>query len=161
MTSTFHNEIQLDNVYYRLSATVDSEESLVLDLIGTTGSGQVVADGRLRLPVVGGATVGKLLTRVLHAHTRLQVRPATRHANATLPWTTALDNELREAWLRPGARGAVRRINDLAERLHRSPSAIRARLSKVGCDPDVPTRELSEAAAEVLRVKPKEARASD
>ncbi|MFD4636901.1 hypothetical protein ACFWN2_06270 [Lentzea sp. NPDC058436] len=133
----------------------------MLDLTGTTESGQVVADGRLRLPVVGGTTVGKLLARVLNAHTRLQVRPTTRHANATQPWTTALDDELRNVWLQPGDRGAVQRINDLAERLQRSPSAIRARLSRVGYDPDVPTRELSEAAATVLRVKPKEARATD
>ena len=152
MTSTFHNEIKLDDINYRLSATVESEDSLVLDLLGTTESGEVVADGRLRLPVEGGSTIGKLLTRVLTAHTRMQVRPA-RYANATRPWTQALDDELRAAWLQPGVRDAVGRINDLSKRMQRSPGAIRARLSKVGCDPDVATRELSKTAATLLRVK--------
>lgn len=154
MTSTFRNEIKLGNIDYRLSAKVESEGLLVMDLLGTTESGEVVADGRLRLPVDGGSTVGKLLTRVLSAHTRMQVRPS-RHANATLPWTQDLDDELRQAWLQPGDRGAVERINRLAEHLQRSPSAIRARLAKVGCDPDVATRELSETGAALLRTKPK------
>lgn len=157
MTSTFHNEIKLGNINYRLSATVESEVSLVMDLLGTTESGEVVADGRFRLPVEGGSTIGKLLTRVLTAHTRMQVRPV-RHANASLPWTKALDDELREAWLQPGSRDAVGRINDLAERMQRSPGAIRARLPKVGCDPDVATRELSMAAAALMGVKPARAR---
>jgi hypothetical protein len=160
MTSTFHNEIRLGNVDYRLSATVESENSLVLDLLGTTESGEVVADGHLRLPVEGGSTIGKLLTRVLAAHTRMQVRPV-RHANATRPWTQALDDELRQAWLQPGVRDAVGRINDLAEHMQRSPGAIRARLPKVGCDPDVATRELSNTAAALLRVKPTRAGEDD
>ena len=160
MTSTFHNEIRLGNVDYRLSATVESEDSLVLDLLGTTESGEVVADGRLRLPVKGGSTIGKLLSRVLAAHTRMQVRPV-RYANATQPWTQALDNELRQAWLQPGVRDAVGRINDLAEHMQRSPGAIKARLPKVGCDPDVATRELSKTAAALLRVRPTRAREDD
>ncbi|MEU7474351.1 hypothetical protein AB0A63_00090 [Lentzea sp. NPDC042327] len=154
MPSTFHNEIKLGNINYRLSAIVESEDSLVAELLGTTESGEVVADGRLRLPVDGGAAIGTLLSRVLTAHTRMRIRPA-RYANATLPWTTELDSELREAWLQPGPVGAVKRINDLAERMQRSPSAIRARLPKVGCDPDVATRELSGTAATFLGVKPK------
>lgn len=160
MTSTFHNEIKLGNIDYRLSATVESEDSLVLDLLGTTESGEVVADGRFRLPVQGGSTIGKLLTRVLSAHTRMQVRPV-RYANATRPWTQALDDELRHAWLQPGVRDAAGRINDLAEHMQRSPGAVRARLPKVGCDPDVATRELSNTAAVLLRVKPTRAREDD
>lgn len=160
MTSTFHNEIKFGNIDYRLSATVESEDSLVVDLLGTTESGEVVADGRLRLPVDGGNTIGKLLTRVFTAHTRMQVRPV-RYANATRPWTRELDEELREAWLQPGNRGAVERINSLAERMQRSPTAIRARLAKVGCDPDVATRELSETAATLLGLKQTGAREND
>jgi hypothetical protein len=153
MTSTFHNEIKLGDISYRVSATVDSEESLVLDLLGATESGEVVADGCLRLPVEGGATIGKLLARVLSAHTRLRSRP-NRYANANSPWSPSLDDELREAWLQPGGDGAVERINRLAERMGRSKTAIRARLAKVGCDPDVAGRELSDTAAALLGVEP-------
>jgi hypothetical protein len=153
MTSTFHNEIKLGDISYKLAATVDSEESLVLDLLGTTESGEVVADGRLRLPVEGGGTIGKLLTRVLSAHTRLRSRPI-RHANANQPWTQALDGELRDVWLQPGGEGAVDRINRLAKHMERSKTAIRARLPKVGCDPDVVGRELSDTAAALLGVEP-------
>lgn len=153
MTSTFHNEIKLGDINYRLSAIVDSEVSLVIDLLGTTEAGEVVADGRFRLPVDGGSTIGKLLSRVLSAHTRLRSRPS-RHANANAPWTQSLDDEVRETWLRPGSEGAVERINGLSARMERSKTAIRARLVKVGCDPDVAGRELSETAAALLGVKP-------
>lgn len=157
MTSTFHNEIKLGDITYRLAITVDSEESLVLDLSGTTESGEVVADGRLRLPVEGGAAVGKLLTRVLSAHTRLRGRP-NRHANANSPWTQSLDAELREAWLQPGGEDALGRINSLATHMERSKTAIRARLARVGCDPDVAGRELSDTAAALLGVEPSAAK---
>ncbi|WP_434450137.1 hypothetical protein [Lentzea sp. E54] len=153
MTSTFHNEIRFGDINYRLSATADSEDLLVIDLLGATESGEVVADGRLRLPVEGGATIGKLLGRVLTAHTRLRGRP-NRHANANSPWTPALDAELREAWMRPGDQNAAERINSLAKHMERSKTAIRARLPRVGCDPDVVSRELSTTAAALLGVEP-------
>lgn len=156
MTSTFQNEIKFGDVSYRLAVTVDSEESLVLDLLGTTESDEVVADGRLRLPVDGGGTIGKLLSRVLSAHTRLRSR-TSRHANANQPWTKALDDELREAWMQPGPATAQDRIRDLAQHMQRSPTAIRARLPRVGCDPDVPARALSETAAAMLGVEPTDA----
>ncbi|MEU0883804.1 hypothetical protein ABZ345_34810 [Lentzea sp. NPDC005914] len=149
MTSTYNNEIKLGEVTYRLSATTDSEESLTLDLLGSLDSGEVIADGRLRLPVEGGATIGKLLSRVLGAHTRLRSRP-NRHANANQPWTESLDADLRTAWLAESDDNAAKRIRTLADDMQRSPTAIRARLPRVGCDPDIPGRELSEVAAALL-----------
>ncbi|MET9227456.1 hypothetical protein [Lentzea sp. NPDC003310] len=149
MTTTFHNEIKLGEVNYRLSATTDSDESLVLDLLGSLDSGEVVADGRLRLPVEGGVTIGKLLARVLGAHTRLRSRPS-RHANANQPWTEALDTELRTEWLTSPETDSPKLIRTLADTMERSPTAIRARLARVGCDPDVPGRELSATAAVLL-----------
>lgn len=149
MTSTYHNEIKLGEVNYRLSATTDSAESLTLELLGALDSGEVIADGRLRLPVEGGATIGKLLSRVLGAHTRLRGRPS-RHANANQPWTDSLDAELRTAWLTPTDTPAPALIRSIADGMQRSPTAIRARLARVGCDPDVPGRELSAAAAALL-----------
>ncbi|WP_329787417.1 hypothetical protein V1227_21705 [Lentzea sp. DG1S-22] len=153
MTSTFHNEIKLGEVHYRLSATTDPDESLVLELLGSLDSGEVVADGRLRLPVEGGATIGKLLSRVLGAHTRLRSRQP-RHANANQPWTEALDTELRTAWLTAAEESSPKLIRSLADGMQRSPTAIRARLARVGCDPDVPGRELSATAAALLGGNP-------
>ncbi|SDG22292.1 hypothetical protein SAMN05216553_106252 [Lentzea fradiae] len=153
MTSTFYNEIKLGEVTYRLSATTDSAESLVLDLSGALDSGEAVAEGRLRMPVEGSATVGKLLTRVLTAHSRLRPRPS-RHANANQPWTEALDTQLRTTWLTPTTDTAPTLVKSLAETLQRSGTAIRARLAKVGCDPDVPGRELSATGAALLGRSP-------
>jgi hypothetical protein len=153
MTSTYHHEAKLGDINYRLAVTVDPEEFLVLDLLGTTESGDVVADGRVRLPVEGGGTVGRLVSRVLGAHMRLRSR-SNRHANANSPWTQALDDELREAWLQPGDEGAPERITRLAKHMERSKTAIRARLARVGCDPDVVGRELSGTAAALLGIEP-------
>ncbi|GAB2859144.1 hypothetical protein [Lentzea nigeriaca] len=149
MTSTYRNEIKLGEVNYRLSATTDSAESLTLELLGVLDSGEVIADGRLRLPVEGGATVGKLLSRVLGAHTRLRGR-ASRYANANQPWTDSLDAALRTTWLTPTDIPAQTLIRSIADDMQRSPTAIRARLARVGCDPDIPGRELSAAAATLL-----------
>ncbi|MEU7481791.1 hypothetical protein AB0A63_37845 [Lentzea sp. NPDC042327] len=149
MPSTYQNETKLGEVLYRLSATTDADESVVLDLLGSAPSGEVVADGRLRLPSEGGAAVGKLLSRVLGAHTRLRGRPA-RHANANQPWTDSLDSDLRAAWLAPSTDDATVLIRALGEEMQRSSTAIRARLARVGCDPDVPGRELSSTAAALL-----------
>ena len=149
MTSTYHNEIKLGEVNYRLSATTDSAESLTLELLGALDSGEVIADGRLRLPVEGGATIGKLLSRVLGAHTRLRGRPS-RYANANQPWTDPLDAQLRTAWLTPTDTPSPALIRSIADDMQRSPTAIRARLARVGCDPDVPGRELSPTAATLL-----------
>ncbi|WP_394613369.1 hypothetical protein JNUCC0626_25905 [Lentzea sp. JNUCC 0626] len=149
MTSTYHNETKLGEVSYRLSATTDTTDAIVLDLLGSLDSGEVVADGRLRLPVEGGSTVGKLLARVLTAHTRLRTRPS-RHANANQPWTDTLDSELRTEWLTAPEPDAAKLIRSIADDMARSATAIRARLARVGCDPDVPGRELSPAAATLL-----------
>jgi hypothetical protein len=149
MTSTYHNEIKVGQVNYRLSATTDSTDSLVLDLLGSLDSGEVIADGRLRLPVEGGVTVGKLLSRVLSAHMRLRGRPS-RYANANQPWTESLDADLRTTWLTPTDEPAQTVIKTIADDMQRSPTAIRARLARVGCDPDIPGRELSTAAATLL-----------
>ncbi|MGI5502415.1 hypothetical protein [Lentzea sp. CA-135723] len=149
MTSTYHNETKLGEVSYRLSATTDSTDAMVLDLLGSLDSGEVVADGRLRLPVEGGATVGKLLARVLTAHTRLRSRPS-RHANANQPWTDPLDDTLRLTWLTDPEPDAAKLIRSIADEMQRSATAIRARLARIGCDPDVPGRELSATAATLL-----------
>ncbi|GLZ31918.1 hypothetical protein Lesp02_41060 [Lentzea sp. NBRC 105346] len=153
MTSTYASELQLGDVTYSLRATTAPKEGLVLDLLGADAAGTVIADGRLRLPVSGGIAVGRLVARVLDAHTRLNGRGKRLPANANQRWSSELDTALRDAWLTASDDSAVERIRALARSMQRSPTAIRARLPRVGCDPDIPGRPLSEEAARVLGVR--------
>jgi len=154
-TSTYDSRIQVGPVSYRVRAT--AQQDVVLEVFGADPEGGVVAEGVLRLPVSGGAAVGKLLTRVLEGLTKLGAPPAERPqpANAKQPWTAELDEELRDAWL--GQTDPVpiaELIRSLADRMGRSPTSIRSRLPRVGCDPDIVGRPLSPEAAQVLGVTP-------
>ncbi len=154
-TSTYDSQIQLGPISYRVQAT--AQQDVLLEVFGADPEGAVVAEGMIRLPVTGGAAVGKLLSRVLDGLTRMGAPPTVRPqpANAKQPWTAELDEELREAWLTPTDQGSVADlIRSLAERMGRSPTSIRSRLPRVGCDPDIVGRPLSPDAARVLGVKP-------
>ncbi|GAA3459361.1 hypothetical protein ACFFSW_07745 [Saccharothrix longispora] len=155
-TTTYENSVRIGSTTYRLVATADPE--LSLELAGTDTAGALVAEGALRLPADAGARIGKLLSQVLDALGTLAAPSSGsargRPANANQPWTAEAEESLRAAWLgaAPGA-GTAELIRDLARRLERSPASLRSRLAKVGCDPDVPGRALSERAAEVFGVQ--------
>jgi hypothetical protein len=78
------------------------------------------------------------------------VRPTLRKPrpgapNSRQPWTTELDEVVRDTWLAvPSTTPADEVIGDLAKQLGRSRGSIRARLARTGCDPDVPGRTLRE-----------------
>ncbi|TDQ04899.1 hypothetical protein [Labedaea rhizosphaerae] len=131
---------------------LSSEERLALYLAGATDDGKVLAEGELSMPPGGMTPVARLLKQALDAVTRLDSRgAAARPANAYQPWTAEQDEEVRAAWLAASPRSpATPLIRELAESLKRSPTAIRARLPHVGCDPDVPGRELGDSAGELL-----------
>ncbi|MFE2755921.1 hypothetical protein ACFXGA_28360 [Actinosynnema sp. NPDC059335] len=155
-TTTYENSVRVGSTTYQVVATADPE--LSVDLAGVDSSGALVAEGNLRLPAAAGAKIGKLLAQVLEALGRLS-GPASgsardRPANANQPWTADLDDALRADWLAAtGDTPTVELIRSLAARLERSPTSIRSRLARVGCDPDVPGRALSAEAAEVFRVQ--------
>jgi hypothetical protein len=154
-TSTYDSQVQLGPINYRVRAT--AQRDVLLEVFGADPEGVVVAEGVIRLPVSGGAAVGKLLGRVLDGLSRMGAPPPgkPRPANAKQPWTAELDEELREAWLdRTGQVPVAELIRSLADRMGRSPTSIRSRLPRVGCDPDVVGRPLSQEAAEVLGVTP-------
>lgn len=153
MTSTYTNELRVGDVTYTVQAHTDTSDMLELQLVGADAEGEVVADGRMRLPVSGGLTVGRLVGRVLDAHGRLSVRRKPLAANANQRWTGELDESLRTSWLSSAEGTAVERIRAIARDMKRSPTAIRARLPRVGCDPDVPGRPLSASAARVMGVR--------
>jgi hypothetical protein len=152
-TSTYESQVQVGPVTYRVQAT--AQQDVLVEVFGADLDGAVVAEGMLRLPVSGGTAVGKMLGRVLDGLTKLGAPPTPRPqpANANQPWTDDLDEELRHAWLDEASpMSTADLIKALAQRMGRSPTSIRSRLARVGCDPDVVGRPLSSAAAEVLGV---------
>ncbi|MET1075867.1 MAG: hypothetical protein ABWY11_24680 [Umezawaea sp.] len=153
-TSTYDSQVQVGEVTYRVQAT--AQQDVLLEVLGSDPEGTVVAEGMLRLPVTGGTAVGKMLGRVLDGLSKMGAPPTSagvKPVNANQPWTPELDEELREAWLNQTAPVSTPElIRSLAQRLGRSPSSIRSRLPRAGCDPDVVGRPLSPAAAEVLGV---------
>ncbi|WP_158846417.1 hypothetical protein [Saccharothrix deserti] len=155
-TTTYENSVRIGATTYQLVATADPE--LSVNLAGVDGAGALVAEGTLRLPADAGAKIGKLLAQVLEALARLSTPPSAsprdRPANANQPWAQDLDDALRADWLAADQdTPAVDLIRSIAKRLERSPTSIRSRLAKVGCDPDVPGRALSDQGARVFRVQ--------
>jgi hypothetical protein len=64
------------------------------------------------------------------------------------PWTPDLDMSLKGAWLNAtDTTPAFDLIGELAKEMGRSRNSIRARLARVGCDPDVAGRALREEEA--------------
>lgn len=72
---------------------------------------------------------------------RREPRPGA--PNSRQPWTADLDTVLKDTWLgTPSTTPATTVIGELAKGMGRSRGSIRARLARVGCDPDVPGRTL-------------------
>ncbi|ALG06142.1 hypothetical protein [Kibdelosporangium phytohabitans] len=95
--------------------------------------------GSFTLPTDNLAAVGKLINQVLSGLSTLSGRSAATPANASAPWTKEQDDELLDRWASAGdthSATALRRI--LAEHFGRTTGSIRARLLRIGCDPDVP-----------------------
>jgi hypothetical protein len=108
-------------------------------LTGVDSSGSPTASGSFTLPPDGLAAVGKLINQVMSGLSTLNGRPATGASNAQAPWTKEQDDELLKRWTSAGdthSASAVRR--SLAIHFGRSAGSIRARLLRIGCDPDAP-----------------------
>ncbi|MFE9746238.1 hypothetical protein ACFYOT_15150 [Saccharothrix saharensis] len=155
-TTTYENAVRIGSTTYQVVATADPD--LSIDLTGVDAAGAMVAEGTIRMPADAGAKIGKLLAQVLDALGRLSapssLSPRDRPANANQPWTQDLDDGLRADWLAATTdTPTTDLIRSIAKRLERSPTSIRSRLARVGCDPDVPGRALSEEGAEVFRVQ--------
>ncbi|WP_157440485.1 hypothetical protein [Actinokineospora inagensis] len=131
-------------VSYALTVSAHDDGDLDIEVAARDGRGVVVAEGSLRLPPGGAAETAKLLREALVAITAFEGRRPVGNANQ--PWSAEQDSTLREAWLaRSPATPAPDVIRELAAERKRSPAAIRARLPRVGCDPDVAGRLLTEA----------------
>lgn len=142
---------------YTLSLTAHDDGQLVLDLHGADDTGGTVADGSLRLPLSATAEATRLLTRALTAVGTLGGGPRKRGTapNSHAPWTPDQDAALRADWLaEPHTTPVASAIRAMAAARERSPGSIRARLSRLGCDPDVPGRTLDQATAELIGKPP-------
>ncbi len=72
-------------------------------------------------------------------------RPRPQPPNGRQPWTSELDEVLRETWMAAAeSTPAGEVIGELMAGMGRSRGSIRARLARIGCDPDVPGRVLRE-----------------
>ncbi|WP_436493212.1 hypothetical protein [Actinokineospora sp. HUAS TT18] len=144
-TSTVHG------VTYALTA-VDNGAAVDLDLVGTGDAGEIVAEGQVRLPPGGATAAAGLIRTALTAIATFEGRrPRTRVGNSHARWTQPDDESLRTDWLSyPPSTPATTAIRELAAARKRSSAAIRARLGRVGCDPDVAGRLLTAETASLV-----------
>lgn len=143
-----------DTTYALTVSTLDGG-GMTVALTGAAETGDQVAEGALRLPPGGATEAARLLHQALTAMATLEGRRRPRRAgsapNSHAPWTPDQDAALREDWLaHPATTPSSAAIRELAAARQRSPAAIRARLARIGCDPDVPGRLLTEEAAALL-----------
>ncbi|NIH81085.1 helix-turn-helix domain containing protein [Amycolatopsis viridis] len=113
----------------------DRHDGRLLIRIGAAGAdGEPVADGQIEVTAGAAGTVGTVLSETLRHHAAL-VDPGGRRvrdrpAGQGRPWSAELDAELERRWI------AGESVADIARELERSPGGIRARLPRVGCDPE-------------------------
>ena len=71
---------------------------------------------------------------------------AVRPPNSHQPWTPELDTQLRDTWLACSpAMDAEATVLEIAQLMGRSRNGIRSRLTRLGCDPDLPGHALDHA----------------
>ncbi|WAL68019.1 helix-turn-helix domain containing protein [Amycolatopsis cynarae] len=120
----------------------DRTDRLVVSIGGTGPQGEPVAEGQLEISAGAAETFGSLLSETLRHHGALSEPGARRGRPRALrhgrPWTSELDAELERRWL------AGETVEEIAAHLERIPGGIRARLPRVGCDPERPGEYLPE-----------------
>ncbi|WP_143219242.1 hypothetical protein [Actinokineospora bangkokensis] len=151
MAFTLEHTSTAQDVDYTLRLTTDEDGNTAVELTGVDAEGTRVAEGSLTLPPGGAAPCARLLTQSLTALSGLRSprsRKPPTSGNANQRWTAESDAALREAWLsHPPTDPAPEVIRQLASEHERSPAAIRARLARISCDPDVVGRLLNETTA--------------
>ncbi|HEY2057942.1 helix-turn-helix domain containing protein [Amycolatopsis sp. NBC_01480] len=138
-------EVRAGNVQYQITVvarTGAAEQQRVVVTVGGEGpDGELVAEGRLELDSAAVPAVAELLGGSLLAFSGGgggggRRRTGQRPAQQGSPWTEEMDAELERRWL------AGDPVADLARDFERTPGGIRARLPRVGCDPEKPGNHL-------------------
>ena len=131
-----------ENTYHIVVSTrtdVDRAEptpKVMITLEAGGPGGEPVAEGSLDLDVAVAATVADLVADELLSATGAarptRRRSAGRPAQQGRPWNDELDAELETRWI------AGESVAEIAASFERTPGGIRARLPRVGCDPENP-----------------------
>jgi hypothetical protein len=117
-------------------------DRLVVSVAASGPDGERRAEGQLEVsPEVAGA-LGGVLSETLRHHGAMSEpgggRSRDRPAGRGRPWTAEQDAELERRWI------SGEDVATIAARFERTPGGIRARLPRVGCDPQRPGEYLPE-----------------
>ncbi len=133
-------EIRVQDTVYRIEVAAREgggaagEDRWVTVMVGGAGpQEEPVAEGRLDIDAEAVPALATVLSDTLMAFAGRSTgrrRSADRPAHQGLPWSEELDAELESRWL------AGESVEEIARRFERSPGGIRARLPRVGCDPE-------------------------
>lgn len=132
-------EVRTGNITYSIQLTTTpatepgAPARTSIKVCGVGERGEPVADGGFETDTAEVATVAALLSETLLAHGGMagggrRTRPSA--ASRGRPWTAELDADLERRWL------AGEGVAEIAAELGRTPGGIRARLPRVGCDPE-------------------------
>ncbi|GAA1677723.1 hypothetical protein [Fodinicola feengrottensis] len=149
MHINYSDECQIGDLTYAVQADSDEDGLVRLRLCGIDSEGVLTAEGTMLVPTSALVDAGNVIRHTLTGLGQLgPVRPRGRlnpsgPTNSYQPWTKDQDEQLLAAWLVEPETAAATTVIGVQARMHgRSRNSIRARLARVGCDPDVPGRML-------------------
>ncbi|MEV6648518.1 helix-turn-helix domain containing protein [Amycolatopsis sp. NPDC051371] len=136
-------EIRAQEITYQIAVATRTDDDraeptprVMITLEAGGPGGEPVAEGSLDLDVAVAATVADLVADGLLAATGAgrgpRRRSAGRPAQQGRPWNEEMDAELENRWI------AGESVAEIATYFERTPGGIRARLPRVGCDPENP-----------------------
>ncbi|MFG1645051.1 helix-turn-helix domain containing protein [Amycolatopsis sp. NPDC049252] len=136
-------EIRAQETIYQIAVSTRTDDDraepntrVMITLEAGGPGGEPVAEGSLDLDLDVAATVADLITDGLLSVTgggrSPRRRSAGRAAQQGRPWNDEMDAELESRWV------AGESVAEIAAYFERTPGGIRARLPRVGCDPENP-----------------------
>lgn len=120
----------------------DRSETLVVGIGARGAADEFAASGQIEVTPGAAATLGTVLAETLRHHAVMSGQAGRKARDSPAgrgrPWSPELDAELERRWI------AGESVEEIAARLERTPGGIRARLPRVGCDPERPGEYLPE-----------------
>ncbi|WP_370948614.1 helix-turn-helix domain containing protein [Amycolatopsis sp. cg5] len=142
ITKEHRTEIRVGTNTYRIEVAAQPSDDhtqpsqwVAITIGGADADGDPVAEGRLDLQNQVVSTVAELLAESLFDFVGRpkpppRRRPGDRPAKQGQSWSAGEDAELEKRWL------AGESVEAIAHYFERTPGGIRARLPRVGCDPE-------------------------